>query len=240
MSLLNMNKENNEINFESRDEIPAEDYEKMTRKFIPGYDGLYSLAQILLAEDLPENAEILIIGAGGGKEITMFGKAFSDAKLTGVDPSEKMLGVANELAEQADLQSRVTLQTGTIEDVEEKQFDAATALLVMHFLPDNGEKLEFLKAIYSRLKKGAKFIIADGCYERDSEEFDWLLDVYKKHARLNGVSNERLAEIVEMIKKNVNTNSEERELELLREANFGEIKSFFQGLWFRAWIATRL
>ena len=43
---------------------PAKIYQINSRKFIPGYDGLYALAQILLAENLPDNAEILIIGAG--------------------------------------------------------------------------------------------------------------------------------------------------------------------------------
>lgn len=43
-----------------------------------------------------------------------------------------------------------------------------------------------------------------------------------------------------MISENVNTVFEERELELLRQADFSEIRKFFQGLWFNAWTATKL
>ncbi len=235
-----MNEPNKRIDFDSDDAMPAEEYENLARKFIPGYDGLYSLAEVLLAENLPDAAEILVGGAGGGKEITTFGKAFPDAHLTGVDPSEKMLAVARKLVERANLQSRVALVRGTIGDLEEKQFDAATAMLVMHFLPDDGEKLEFLKAIHRRLKPGAKFILADGCFDKSSADFDWLMNAYKNHARLNGAPAEMVDEAAKSIVEKVYFVSEERELELLREAGFIEPKKFYQGLWANAWTTTKL
>ena len=237
-----MEEKKQQVNFDDDNGIPAEEYENLARKFIPGYDGLYSLAEVLLTENLPVRAEILVVGAGGGKEITTFGKAFSDARLTGVDPSEKMLGVARELVEKADLQSRVILRGGTIDDLDETQFDAGSAMLVMHFLPDDGEKLEFLKGIYRRLKSGAKFIIADGCIDKNKNpaEFEWLMNGYKNHARLKGAPPEILEEAVKTISENVHTVSEQREVELLREAGFSEIRKFFQGMWFNAWIMTKL
>ena len=230
------------MNFDDDNGIPAEEYENLARKFIPGYDGLYSLAEVLLAEGLPKQAEILVVAAGGGKEILTFGKAFSDANFTGVDPSEKMLGVARELVEKANLQSRVSLIRGTISDLDETRFDAATAMLVMHFLPDDGEKLDFLQDIHKRLKTGAKLIFADGCFDKDKDaaEFEWLMNAYKNHAKLKGAPPEILDEAVKTITESVNSISEERELELLCEAGFGEIRSFYQGLWFRGWLAKKV
>lgn len=234
-----MTNEDNRVDFD-RSEIPADGYENLARKFIPGYDGLYSLAEVLLAENLPDNANILVVGAGGGKEVVTFGKAFPNAKITGVDPSEKMLGVARELVEKANLQSRVALHRGTISDLDETQFDAATAMLVMHFLPDDGEKLDFLKAIHRRLKPHANFLLADGCYDRNAAEFDWLMNAYVNHAKLKGAPPEIIEQAVKMNNENVNAIAEARELELLHEAGFGEIRRFYQGLWFKAWIAVRL
>ncbi len=237
-----MKEEKQRVNFDDDNGIPAEEYENLARKFIPGYDGLYSLAEVLLAEGLPKQAEILVVAAGGGKEILTFGKAFPDANFTGVDPSEKMLGVARELIKKANLQSRVALVRGVISDLDETQFDAATAILVMHFLPDDGEKLDFLRDIHRRLKPGAKLVLADGCFDKNSEEFDWLLNGYKNHAKLKGAPPEILDEAVKTITESVNSISEERELELLCEAGagFGEIRSFYQGLWFRGWLAKKV
>lgn len=235
-----MNKEKVDADVKSKNAISAEDYQNNSRKFIPGYDGLYSLAEVLLAQDLPDKAQILIVGAGGGKEVTQFGRAFPNWTLTGVDPSEQTLGAARELVERANLGSRVRLHLGTIDDLEEKQYDAATALLVMHFLPDDGSKLRFLKAIHDRLKPGAKLILADGCYDKNSKEFDWLFNAFISHAKLNGAPPEILDQTLKFIEESSQSILKTRELELLAEANFGEIKSFFQGLWFRGWLMTRL
>ena len=226
------------VDFDDKDAIPATEYENLAKKFIPGYDGLYSLTEVLLAENLPEQAEILVVGAGGGKEVLTLGKAFLKARITGVDPSEKMLSVAAESVENSNLSSRVRLVQGLVSEVEEKQFDAATAILVMHFLPEN-EKADFLKEIYQRLKRGGKFIIADGCLDKTSEDFAWLLQNYKRHAELNGVSSEITEQAVKTVTESVFFISPEREVELLKEAGFIKIRSFFQGLWVRAWVAVK-
>jgi len=113
---------------------------------------------------------------------------------------------------------------------DEKQYDAATAILVMHFLPDDGSKLNFLKAIHRRLKPGAKLIVADGCFDKTSKEFDWLLNAFISHAKLNGAPPEILNQTLEFIEESPQSITETRELELLAEANFGEIRSFFPRL----------
>lgn len=235
-----MNEENIETGIKIDAPVSAEDYQKNSRKFIPGYDGLYSLAQVLLAQNLPDEAEILIVGAGGGKEVVQFGKAFRDARLTGVDPAEKPLDAARELIEKANLESRVSLHLGTIDDLDDKLYDAATALLVMHFLPDDGAKLNFLKAIHRRLKPGAKLILADGCYDKNSGEFARLLKAFTSHAELNGAPPEILAQTLKFIEESSQSVSETREFELLAEAGFGDIRRFYQGLWFNGWAMTRL
>lgn len=236
---LKMVEKNERVDFDRENAIPATEYENLARKFIPGYDGLYSLAEVLLSEELADEAKILVVGAGGGKELLTFGKAFPKAKLFGVDPSEKMLAVAKELIENSNLNFQVELLNGVVTDVRETDFDAATAVLVMHFLPED-EKTEFLKAIYQRLEVGGKFIIADVCFDKKSEDFEWLLKNYKRHAGLKGVSPEITEQAVKTVTENVFSISPEREIELLKEAGFTNIRSFFQGLWVRAWVAEKV
>jgi tRNA (cmo5U34)-methyltransferase len=98
-------------------------------------------------------------------------------------------------------------------------------MLVMHFLPDDGEKLELLKAISKRLKPGATFILADGFLDNidDPQESDWLMDAYQKHALLNGAPEEIVEQAVRMIRDNVNLASDAREVDLLREAGFAAL-----------------
>lgn len=229
-----------QVDFDRDNAPPADQYEQLARKFIPGYDGLYALMQVLLAENLPEQAEILVIGAGGGKELVTLGRAHLEARFTGVDPSEKMLAVAQGQVEQAGIAARVTLQQGTVEQIEASDFDAATSMLVMHFLPDDGTKLEFLKAIHSRLKTGARFILADGCFDKNAADYACQLDRYQAHARLNGAPEEILTEALRIMSEHVHCIPEERELELLRDAGFTQVTRFFQAHWVRAWVMVKL
>ena len=60
-----------------------------------------------------------------------------------------MLLIARKKVAAASLENRISLVRGLINDVAEKDFDAATSILVMHFLPDDGTKLNFLKKFFS-------------------------------------------------------------------------------------------
>jgi SAM-dependent methyltransferase len=46
-------------------------------------------------------------------------------------------------------------------DAARKTFDAATAFLIMNFVPDDGRRLETLREIHARLKPGARFLMID-------------------------------------------------------------------------------
>lgn len=57
---------------------------------------------------------------------------------------------------------RVQLYRGYVDSLPEaKIYDAATLLLVMHFIPDDGSKLLLLQNIAKRLRSGATFVLAD-------------------------------------------------------------------------------
>jgi tRNA (cmo5U34)-methyltransferase len=151
-----------------------------------------------------------------------------------------MLAVAQSLVEQAGIVAPVTLHQGTVEQIEASEFDAATSMLVMHFLPDDGTKLDFLKAIHSSLKPGARSILADGCFDKKAADFPWYMECYQAHAKMNGAPDEILTEAVKMLSEHVQCVPEERELELLRAAGFGQITRFFQALWLRAWTMVKV
>ena len=110
----------------------------------------------------------------------------------------------------------------------------------MHFLPDDGEKLDILKNLNNKKKTGAQFLIADGCFDKNAADFAWLMNAYKNHAKLKGAPAEIIDQAVKSIVENVHFVSETRELELLREAGFSEIKKFYQGLWANAWTMIKL
>src|SRR5262245_32135158 len=91
------------------------------------------MAMLLLAESAPQDARILVVGAGGGLEIKVFAEHQPNWRFDGVDPSAEMLKLAE--ATLGPLASRVRLHHGYIDAAPEGPFDAAACLLTLHFIP---------------------------------------------------------------------------------------------------------
>ena len=69
-------------------------YAESPRRNVPGYDSLLTMSRILLAEHVPDNGKVLVVGAGGGLELENFAHTHANWQFVGVDPSAAMLDVA--------------------------------------------------------------------------------------------------------------------------------------------------
>src|ERR687894_142097 len=64
------------------------------RRFVPGFDALHRMTSILLAERVPSDATVLVLGAGGGLELKAMADAHPGWRFAGVDPAAEMLRLA--------------------------------------------------------------------------------------------------------------------------------------------------
>ena len=210
-------------------------YREMQRS-IPGVEGLYRLLGAVGEAFFPLAGRILLVGAGGGRELEALGgqgKAFS---FLAVDPSTKMLAAAKACAAAVGCLERTDFVEGEVFDVPEAPvFDGATSLLVMHFLPDDGAKLRYLQAIRRRLAPGASYLHADVCFDGRAQ-FDRYKPLFLRHAELAGLSRDQAALGPDIIAEQPII-GETRSLDLFREAGFGEVLPCFRGLWYAAWLA---
>lgn len=204
-------------------------------RFVPGHQDMLRMAAMLLAEDSPADAEVLVVGAGGGIELRHFAAVQEGWRFTGVDPSAEMLAVARRtLGTSA---RRCNLVEGTVEAAPSGPFDAASCLLTLHMIPDDGAKLATLKAIRSRLSPGACFVVVDHCLDKSDPQFARKLDRYAQFALDSGAPPEDVARACEGIRQVAPMISREREAELLAEAGFSGIEIFYAGLLWTGWSA---
>ncbi|MEM7048868.1 MAG: methyltransferase [Acidobacteriota bacterium] len=207
-------------------------------QFVPGYHFMHQMAVQLIAESVSdEAAELLVLGAGGGLEIARFGSAKPHWQFTGVDPSPEMLNQARGTVREAGVEGRVTWVQGYVADAPMRPFDAATCLLTLHFMEDNGEKLDALVNIKARLKKGAPLILVDLCLDQSADDFDLHRDRYARFALDSGAAEELVEQTRGRLKDVLATVSAERNVALLRESGFSGIELFYAGLSWRGWIA---
>ena len=63
-------------------------------RFVPGYADLHRMTRILLAERTAPDAQVLVLGAGGGLELKALAEAEPHWRFVGVDPAAAMLELA--------------------------------------------------------------------------------------------------------------------------------------------------
>lgn len=202
-------------------------------RFVPDYTGMLCMTRLLLAERAPNDARVLVLGAGGGLEMKAFAPAQSGWIFDGVDPSAEMLELAKQTL--GPLSSRVRLHQGYIDDAPDELFDAATCLLTLHFVPLN-ERLQTVIEVRRRLKSGAPFVVAHfSVPQGDDERALW----FSRHAAFVTASgvDPHLAAKAGAAPKHLHILSPEQDEAILREAGFSNVSLFYVGFTFRGWVA---
>lgn len=205
------------------------------KRFVPGHQDMLRMSTQLLAEDAPDEANMLVVGAGGGIELRHFAQAQPGWRFTGVDPSAQMLAMAR--SELGDLSNRCDLIEGTIDAAPLGPFDGASCLLTLHMIPDDGAKLSTLRAIRRRLRPQARFVVVDHCLSKSDTEFERKLDRYARFALESAASPEHVARACEGIRQFVPMIGRDREEELLAASGFKEIELFYAGFLWTGWTA---
>ena len=210
-------------------------YAERPVKQVPGFHALQQMAALLLAETVPDDGQVLVLGAGGGLELKVFAEAQAEWNLIGVDPSAEMLKVAN--ATLGPLASRIALHEGYIDTAPEGPFDGSTCLLTLHFLSAE-ERLHTLTELRRRLKPGAPFVVAHHSFPQAEDQKKRWLDRYVAFAVASGgipASDARNAATA--ISSRLPLLSPEQEVALLQEAGFENVELFYAAFTFKGWIA---
>jgi len=210
----------------------ATSYNQFVETWIPDYHYFLDRLPKLLSET--NQKDLLVVGCGTGNEIERFVQAPEHWKITGIDPSPEMIKQASAKLQTYD---NVTLIEGLLADLDiERKYGAATLLLVLHFLDDNGNKLNLLKDIAERLVSGATFVILD--ITGDKNKIRQNLKVLKLLLP-DGLDEGQITKRLERIETELFPVSEARLSELCREAGFEAPFRFFQSSIYIGWLTKK-
>ncbi|MEJ2789809.1 MULTISPECIES: methyltransferase [unclassified Pseudoxanthomonas] len=200
---------------------------------VPGFQGMQQMARLLLAERVPDDGHVLVLGAGGGLELKAFADAQPGWRFTGVDPSAEMLKLATTTL--GPLASRAALVEGYIDDAPPGPFDGATCLLTLHFLPAE-QRLHTLAGVRRRLAPGAPFIVAHHSVDDATDKRERWLSRYAAFAVASGVPATSMVSAAAAINARLPLLSPGQDEALLGEAGFVDIELFYAGFTFRGWV----
>ncbi len=208
-------------------------YGAKIRARVPGYEAMHEVIAAALLAALPTQARLLVVGAGDGEDLLALAKAAPSWTFVALDPEADMIELARGRAEQAGVAARISFHVGYTADLDDAGFDAATAILVGHFLPDDGGRGGLLSDIAEKLKPGGMLACADlmadlsppGAYR------SWLVAA--------GLDPSMLAKAEQRMAAEFHPVTEPRLAELLPAAGFGSPTRLYQALGYAAYLSAK-
>lgn len=203
---------------------------------VPGFRDMQRMAALLLAERVPEDGSVLVLGAGGGLELKVFAEMQPAWRFLGVDPSAEMLKLAEQTI--GPFVSRVDFHHGYIDQAPVGPFDGAAALLILHFLPEE-DRRRTIAEVHRRLKPGAPFVVMHHSVPHHEVERTAWLNRYVAFANSSGIDLGNARNAVAAMRERLPLLSPDQDEALLRNAGFVDIGLFYAGFTFRGWVAYR-
>ncbi|WP_238650616.1 class I SAM-dependent methyltransferase [Paenibacillus piscarius] len=221
--------------------------QNISRK-IPGYTLQYDLMDTLLTARLDEREkpELLVVGAGGGQEILKLGLSHPAWSFTGLDTSDSMLQAAKQRLEASGLlglpglPDRVRLHLTELSAWSSNAlYDAATCMLVLHFVQGRENKLALLRSIAARLQPGAPLCMSAICGVPGSPAWELQMAGWRLHMLGNGIAEEEWQTFEQSFGVTSHPLPAAEIEKLLEEAGFTAISRFFSAYLIDGWVAVK-
>lgn len=216
------------------DASAASSYAEGPPRQVPGYSSLHRMVSQLLAERTPRDGRVLVLGAGGGQELKAMAETHPGWSFDGVDPSSDMLRLAVQVA--GPQAARMQFHQGYIDDAPGGPFDAATSILIFHFIPHH-QRLATLKQIRRRLRLSAPFVLVHLSFPQTEPDRSIWIDRHVAFGRSNGLEPGDAERARQAISSGLTILSPEEDVAMLRHAGFSNASLFYAGLSIRGWVA---
>jgi tRNA (cmo5U34)-methyltransferase len=221
------------------DEERALSYDERFAALAPMRDSLHLMIRLILAE-LPHNAHILCVGVGTGLELIYLAQNFSHWQFTAVEPAAPMLNICRQKAEAFGITSRCTFHEGYLDSLPTSDpFDAATCLLVSHFILGEDERSSFFQQIAVRLHPDGYLVSSDLSCDTSTLEYQSLLKVWLRMLRYAGVPDAEVETMHASHGRDVALLSPQKVESILTQGGFELPVLFYQNLLVHAWYSKR-
>ena len=221
------------------DKERASSYDTQYAKLAPLSDAIHLLTRIILS-DLPAEARILCVGVGTGSEMLYLAREFPQWQFTAVEPAVPMLDICRQRAEDAGIASRCTFHKGYLDTLPPTPpFDAATSLLVSHFIVDPEERRGFYHQIAARLRPDGFLITASLVADSSAPASPNLLDVWMRMQEYTGVSAEQRGTMRGSYGRTFAAQAPREVEAIIASSGFSTPVLFLQTLLIHAWYARR-
>jgi tRNA (cmo5U34)-methyltransferase len=222
------------------DQERASSYDQRIAKLAPIIDAIHLLIGIILSE-LPADARILCVGAGTGSELIYLAQTFPQWQFTALEPAKPMLDICRQRAQDSGIISRCTFHEGYLDSLPASQsFDAATCLLVSHFIMQPEERRNFFSQIASRLRPNGYLVSSDIVSDMSTSAYQNLLEVWVQMLRYSEMPAEEVEKFRASYGRDVAVLPPFEVQSIIGSSGFNTPVLFFQALLIHAWYAKKI
>ncbi|MFN7055452.1 class I SAM-dependent methyltransferase [Hyphomonas sp.] len=189
--------------------------------------------------NLSADARILVAGAGTGAEVRFLAPQFPGWRFTLIDPSAPMLAVARRHAAAEGFLHRCMFHADYVSATPVEAHDAATSILVSHFLTDAAARQAYFEDIAARLKPGGKLYTVDLCADETAESFVPIMELWLDLLRHGGVPDDNIEHYRQAYGRDFSAHGPAEFEGLVEAAGFTPPAPVFQAALMRGWIATK-
>lgn len=213
------------MNIKAQFDSIAKDYDRQRRQLIPCFDDYYGLALDTLPYPADAPIRTLDIGCGTGLFSALLLARYPQARLTLIDLSDQMLGMARQrFAENGNI--RYILGDYTRHDWQDDTFDLVISALSIHHLPAQN-KAALYKTVHTLLAPGGIFINADQALSPSPDIETMHSALWKQSVERSGLPPDQIAKAYERILCDDPSTMEEQ-LQWLRDAGFPHVDCIYK------------
>lgn len=210
----------------------ASSYDSQRARLAPVKDALHLCIRMKLSE-LPVDARVLCVGAGTGSELIYLAREFPQWHFTAVEPAPEMLKICRERTEECGIASRCTFHEGYLDSLPDTDFfDAATSILVSHFIIEPEKRSRYFADIAARLRPGACMVNADLASDMSASNYKGIVDVWLNMHEYAGMPAN-----VDAFGRDVALLPTENVESIIKSGGFNSPVLFFQTLFIHAWFS---
>jgi tRNA (cmo5U34)-methyltransferase len=209
----------------------AEVFDDMLDRSVPFYKQVMTMTAEILGRALETGDTVYDLGCSTGTTLLHLARMLGPKNLrfVGVDNSQAMLDKALRKAEMFSMADRIFFME---QDIIRGDFSGAGGIILNYTLQfiKPAVRQEFLARIHNELRPGGILILSEKVVSRDEEFNGQFLAAYHQYKKRRGYSELEISNKRDALENVLIPLSVSENMDLLREAGFSRMETFFQ--WF--------
>lgn len=203
-------------------------YQREILTLVPGYEALHEAWRAILRVALSDPAaRILFVGSGPGTEVVSLACDHPSYTIDAIDPTPAMAAAARHAVSLAGASERVRVFETALANYQSAQpYHAVVAVLVGHFIADDGARALFMKRLAHVVTDGGTIILVD--IEHSGPLQDSFVDAHVAWSLGKGLNPQRAHVLRQRLLCDFHCLKPRRVDELLASSGLRQVAEFFR------------